>query len=459
MALAMPIPRRWPRMSSTRRASASPALAPSTTSWPVTSPSCAAAPRNESSSCWPRARPAGRAPSRGQVLERARQRVLAFGHRRAVLEVEADHGVAELAGARRAAVEPAVEHEPAADAGADREHHEVGADEVAVLVEGLGERRARGVVLDVDRDAGLVGQQLAQRQVGERDVDAVRDAAGLELDDRGQPDADRDGVVVAQVADQLDQLRDELVGARDVGLDQLARLELPSSSVADAIFVPPTSRPMKWPFLAASPPRPRRGRRTAIRGRATRAGGRVGVGRLAERARDGVCALSAPATRKSTSRARVEHREASASRAAPAAPCPRSGPARRSAASPRARACRGTATRCGVGAHARAGSGRSAGRAEVLAQQRLVGARRGVGPSSPSMRTTAAGSERRRAAAPRGHPEVRVRVVGRDACARRRTRPSPRSSRRPPRAASAYAPRGRRAAGEHDVRRPQRRPR
>ena len=164
--------------------------------------------------------------ARREVLERPRQRVLALGRRRAVLEVEPDHRVAELARARRPAVEAPVEHQAATHAGADREHHEVRAHELARLVERLGERRARGVVLEVDRDPRLVRQQLAQRQVGERDVDAVRDPAGLELDDRGQADPDRDGVVGAQVGDQLDDLRDELVGVRHVGLDQLVRLEL-----------------------------------------------------------------------------------------------------------------------------------------------------------------------------------------------------------------------------------------
>jgi hypothetical protein len=72
----------------------------------------------------------------------------------------------------------------------------------------------------------LSESSLAQRQVGERDVDAVGDPPGLELDDRRQPDPCGDRVVGAQVADQLDELRDQLVGVRDVGLDQLARLEL-----------------------------------------------------------------------------------------------------------------------------------------------------------------------------------------------------------------------------------------
>jgi hypothetical protein len=54
----------------------------------------------------------------------------------------------------------------------------------------------------------------------------VGDAAGLELDDRRQPHADRDGRVRAQVPDQLDQLAHERVGVRDVGLDELLRRQL-----------------------------------------------------------------------------------------------------------------------------------------------------------------------------------------------------------------------------------------
>ena len=163
----------------------------------------------------------------GQVLERARQRVLALGLGRAVLEVEPDHRVADLAGAGGAAVEAAVEHEAAADAGADGEHHEVRAHEVALGVERLGERRARRVVLDVDGDAGLVGEQLAQRQVGERDVDAVGDPPGLELDDRRQPDPGRDACRrCAGGRSASTSCATSLSESRDVGLDQLVRLEL-----------------------------------------------------------------------------------------------------------------------------------------------------------------------------------------------------------------------------------------
>ena len=127
IALAIPMPSRWPRTSSTRSASASPALAPSTTSWPVTSPSCSSRlPRNESSSSR-----ASRSASRSSARPAARYSsvpgsgCLPSGVGRAVLEVEPDHGVADLAGARRAAVEAAVEDQAAADAGADGEHHEV----------------------------------------------------------------------------------------------------------------------------------------------------------------------------------------------------------------------------------------------------------------------------------------------------------------------------------------------
>src|SRR5207237_10920940 len=103
------------------------------------------------------------------------------------------------------------EDEAAADAGADGEHHEVRGHEVALGVERLRERCAGRVVLDVDGDPGLVGEQLAQRQVGERDVDAVGDPPGLDLDDGRQPHAGRDGVVGPQVGNQVDELGDERV--------------------------------------------------------------------------------------------------------------------------------------------------------------------------------------------------------------------------------------------------------
>ena len=128
--------------------------------------------------------------TRREPLERAGLREVARVARRAAPEVEADHRVAELRRARRAAVELPVQHEPAADAGPDREHDEVLVDDPAAVGR-LGQRGARGVVLDVDRQAAALGEQRAQRDVGERQVDRVADAARRHLDDRREPDRDR----------------------------------------------------------------------------------------------------------------------------------------------------------------------------------------------------------------------------------------------------------------------------
>ena len=189
--------------------------------------------------------------ARREVLERPRQRVLALGRRRAVLEVEPDHRVAELAGARRPAVEAPVEHQAAADAGADGEHHEVRAHQLA-----RSRRTPRRAPRTTRRSRcrpgcpALLRQQLAQRQVGERDVDAVRDPAGLELDDRGQADPDRDGVVGRAGAAISSTICATSLSESDTSvLTSSCVSSLPSLSVADAIFVPPTSRPMNSPSI------------------------------------------------------------------------------------------------------------------------------------------------------------------------------------------------------------------
>ena len=76
-------------------------------------------------------------------------------------------------------------------------------DDDLAVVERLGQRRAARVVLDVDRHAHAVGQQRAQRDVVQRDVDRGEDLAGLELDDRRHADPDRrasPGVTACSIA-------------------------------------------------------------------------------------------------------------------------------------------------------------------------------------------------------------------------------------------------------------------
>src|SRR6185437_4017393 len=73
-------------------------------------------------------------------------------------------------------------------------------------------------------------QQLAQRHVLERYVDARADPAGRELDQRRHADPDRARAIGASVLDRADQLLDELVlaaelRAQQVRLGQLAGLE------------------------------------------------------------------------------------------------------------------------------------------------------------------------------------------------------------------------------------------
>jgi hypothetical protein len=65
-----------------------------------------------------------------------------------------------------------------------------------------------------------LGQDLAQGQVDERDVEAVADASGGELDDRRHADADRRGHLPPQALHDRDDVVEErapdpLAGARD----------------------------------------------------------------------------------------------------------------------------------------------------------------------------------------------------------------------------------------------------
>jgi hypothetical protein len=126
--------------------------------------------------------------------------------------------VAELgAEPGRAAEDPAVDHDPAAHAGAERVHDEI-ARGAALDELGLGERRAVGVVLHVDRKAEAVLEVAAQLDARERDVHAGEDGARGEVDLRRHADPDR----------QRRRLRalDHLArGGLDPGEDRLARVE------------------------------------------------------------------------------------------------------------------------------------------------------------------------------------------------------------------------------------------
>ncbi len=80
-----------------------------------------------------------------------------------------------------------------------------------LVVVGLGERGDGRVVVDEHRHAEPLAEHLAQRHVGERHVDRGDHPAGVELDDRRHPDADRVELVVSDCA-SID--RDELIDQR-----------------------------------------------------------------------------------------------------------------------------------------------------------------------------------------------------------------------------------------------------
>ena len=91
----------------------------------------------------------------------------------------------------------------------------------------LGERRAIGVVVDVDRGAEPRAELVPERYAGERDVHARHDRSRGELDLRGQPDAhrlDRAGRVHHLAHGRLDALEHGL-RTGDVGrpLGQIVR--------------------------------------------------------------------------------------------------------------------------------------------------------------------------------------------------------------------------------------------
>ena len=136
--------------------------------------------------------------------------------KRSPAQVGAHDRVSDLGGrTRRAAVDAPADDDPAADAGTDREHHKVAGDEHAVLVIGLGERRARRVVVDEDGDAQPLAQHGAQRHVVQWDVHRRADPAGLPVDDRWNGDADGGGI--AGRRDGVDELGDQRFGAARVG--------------------------------------------------------------------------------------------------------------------------------------------------------------------------------------------------------------------------------------------------
>ncbi len=244
-------PRRPPISSKTPIAVSSPAIAALVTAVPSTfSPAASNLPRAESGRAFGRRSPL--APERragGQRLDAAVVGAVALAGR----AVGLDHRVAELgAGAGRAAVDLAAEHQAAADPGADGQHHRVRLA-LGGAVEVLGQGGDVGVVVDEDRQPDPLADQVADRQVRERQVDGRDRDAAVVIDRRRNPQTDRLRLRagVARLADLADQQLDQLVlGLTGRGLAALLE-DLGAVEDADAAPSSPPDRPR------SSPPRSR----------------------------------------------------------------------------------------------------------------------------------------------------------------------------------------------------------
>ena len=248
-------PSRLPISSKTPIAVASPASAASVTALPSTVSPAASIARRAPSPGSLSAAALPLAPERragGQRLDAAAAGAVALAGR----AVGLDHGVAELgAGAGRAAVDLAVEDQAAADPGADRQHHRVvGAAGGAVEV--LGQGGDVGVVVDEDGQADPLADQVADRQVVERQVDGRdgdprargRSSPGC----RGRPPRRRAGLRAPRSTSRTSSS----TSSSSVWPVEASRLSQ-STSVPDrgrptSIFVPPRSTPIVSPALTTS---------------------------------------------------------------------------------------------------------------------------------------------------------------------------------------------------------------
>ena len=211
------------------------------------------------------------------------------------------------------------------------------------------------------------------------------DPAGRELDDRRHADADRARVRRRAGARSRRELLDQRVlraAASVVHELRLARARRPRAR-ATAIFVPPTSMPMNWSLIASSAAAAASSSTSSVAGARAHVRGRATSGPAGRRTRARPpSALSAPVTRNTTSRAALSAGSVSVMRGTcgsmPASSGTPTTSRRRSSTS----GLPGNSdARVRVRARARAARGPSAGRSpSVLAQQRLVGAGRRVGP-------------------------------------------------------------------------------
>ena len=185
-------PRRRPIVATTSIAISSPPSAASVTARPsISSPSARALPSAESGCASAATRPSRpSAVPGGDRLDAAVVRAVALARR----AVDVDDDVAELgAGAGRAAVELAAEDQPAADPGPDRQHDHVGASRAGAEAV-LGERRDVGVVVDEDRQPEALADQVADRDVDDRQVDGADRDPALAVDRARDPEPDRRGL-------------------------------------------------------------------------------------------------------------------------------------------------------------------------------------------------------------------------------------------------------------------------
>ena len=161
--------------------------------------------------------------------------------------VHLDHDVAELgAGTGRAAVDLAVEDQAAADSGPDRQHHRVvGAAGGAVEV--LGEGGDVGVVVDEDRQPGPFADQLADRQVVDREVDRGDRNTTVVVDRRRDPEPAATTPGRASWASSISRTSSSISSSSVWPVERSLALEgdlISGVEDAVAIFVPPRSTPI-----------------------------------------------------------------------------------------------------------------------------------------------------------------------------------------------------------------------
>ena len=112
--------------------------------------------------------------------------------------------------ADRTAIHLPVEDEPAADARAEGEHHHVARSASGADLP-LGERRRVRVVVDPDREREALPHPVAEVEIGERNVHGRDRPARALVDRRGEPEADRDHTVSAQLLDHFVQAGEQIL--------------------------------------------------------------------------------------------------------------------------------------------------------------------------------------------------------------------------------------------------------